>query len=130
MPEQRGSDAPSPGDERPRALHAPWREEYFRAEASLPPRGEGADASSFLRRAWLAPADDEGNLVVARTAQGLIMLNRYPYAGGHLLAALGEARPRLLDYAPEQRAELWKLVELAAALMDRTLHPQGINYGI
>ncbi len=44
--------------------------------------------------------------------------------------ALGEPRARLLDYSAEQRAALWDLVALAADLMDRTLQPQGINYGV
>src|SRR5262245_65250801 len=58
------------------------------------------------------------------------MLNAYPYANGHLLVALGEARPTLLDYTPEQRAALWRLVETATDLMQRALEPQGINFGI
>jgi diadenosine tetraphosphate (Ap4A) HIT family hydrolase len=47
------------------------------------------------------------NHVIVRTADGLIMLNKFPYAGGHLLVALGEGRPRLLDYTAAQRARLW-----------------------
>ncbi len=60
----------------------------------------------------------------------MVMLNKYPYANGHLLVALGEARPRLVDYDASQRAALWSLVDLAADLMERTLHPQGINIGV
>lgn len=65
-----------------------------------------------------------------RTPVGMVMLNKYPYANGHLLVALGEARPRLVDYDASQRAALWSLVDLAADLMERTLHPQGINIGV
>jgi ATP adenylyltransferase len=115
----------------PTALHAPWREEYFgQAPAARPSERADPDAGSFLREYWLTPERDPQNLVVARNAHGIITLNRYPYAGGHLLVALGEARGRLLEYTPGQRAELWKLTELAAALMEGTLRPQGINYGI
>ena len=60
----------------------------------------------------------------------MILLNGFPYANGHLLVALGDGRPRLLDYEPEQRAELWRLVDLAADLIERTLEPQGVNIGI
>lgn len=110
---------------RPASLHAPWRLEYLEA-VDAPAPGSG----SFLTRYWADPAGDERNFVIARTAQGMILLNRYPYANGHLLVALGEARPTLLDYAPAQRAALWSLVEHATLLMQRTLEPQGINTGI
>ncbi|MFA6044506.1 MAG: HIT domain-containing protein [Phycisphaerales bacterium] len=122
------SDVP-PG---PKALQAPWRLEYLEnlgksEKTSGPPKpGSG----SFLRDFWLDPARDQPNLVIYRDANGMILLNRYPYANGHLLVALGEARPSLLDYDEAQRAGLWRLVEVATDLMQRTLEPQGINFGI
>ena len=60
----------------------------------------------------------------------MILLNRYPYANGHLLVALGEPRPMLLDYDPSARAAFWRLIERGTDLMQRALAPQGINMGI
>jgi len=90
----------------------------------------GDDRSNFLLAAWRTPADDLANLVVHRDAHGLVMLNRYPYANGHLLVALGDARPRLLEYPPESRAAFWRLVDIAAALIEEGLRPQGLNIGL
>jgi len=123
---------PEHPSETPQTLFAPWRLEYLEAldakeKRTGPP---AAGSGSFLLDYWNTPAADERNHVVGRTSRGLILLNRFPYAGGHLLVALGEAAPTLLDYTPEQRAELWKLVDLAAELMQRTLEPQGVNIGI
>jgi len=118
----------------PDALWAPWRIEYLESldeepiSASEP--GDGPDRPCFLRVCFENPADDEQNHVIVRTDMGLIMLNRYPYANGHLLVALGEGRPRLLDYEPSQRAALWSLTEVAVDLMERTLRCQGVNVGI
>ena len=92
--------------------------------AALPGTG------SFLLDYWLNPTGDDLNHVIVRTAEGMILLNGFPYANGHLLVALGDARPTLLDYEPAQRAALWGLTETAAELMQRTLDPQGINIGI
>lgn len=116
----------------PQALHAPWRLQYLEAtdkaeRASGPP---APSSGSFLRDYWLTPDADLKNHIIFRDTHGMILLNAFPYANGHLLVALGEARPTLLDYDPAQRAHLWKLVELAADLMHRTLDPQGINIGI
>ena len=120
---------PIPG---PAAIHAPWRMEYLESmgeaeKAVGPPK---SSSGSFLRDYWLAPNDDAKNHVIVRTGAGLILLNAYPYANGHLLVALGDPRARLLDYDPPQRAALWQLTELATDLMELTLEPQGINLGV
>lgn len=118
----------------PESLWAPWRLSYLEsldedgpAAPSEPPAPPGA---CFLADYFAHPEDDAKNHVIVRTDAGLILLNRFPYANGHLLAALGEGRPRLMDYEPSQRAQLWSLAELAMDLMERTLRCQGVNLGI
>jgi ATP adenylyltransferase len=113
------------------AIQAPWRQEYLETVDKQERSGSLEKSSgSFLRDYWLAPADDAKNFVIARTAQGMILLNRFPYAGGHLLVALGEARPTLLDYDAAQRAALWRLVDAASDLVQEALAPQGLNIGV
>ncbi len=111
-------------------LHAPWRLEYLEGLKESESAPGGPKTGSFLLDYWLEPARDVANHVIVRTAEGMILLNAFPYANGHLLVALGDPRPTLLDYEPAQRATLWSLTELAAELMQRTLDPQGINIGI
>ena len=107
---------------------------YIRGlERSAEDAGNGvspADASNFLLAAWNDPSTDLRNHVVHRDAHGLILLNRYPYTNGHLLIALGDPRPRLLEYTPAQRAAFWSLVDVAAALVETALQPQGLNIGV
>jgi len=86
--------------------------------------------AAFLTDYWNNPQRDIEDHVVYRNRYGMILLNRYPYANGHLLVALGDARPRLHDYEPEQRAALWRLVDVATGLVERALNPQGINIGV
>lgn len=126
-------------DPSPQVLHAPWRDAYLKglkASESDPKADSGGHRSSscFLSEYWEQPDSDLENHVVARLgegdAAGMILLNRYPYANGHLLVALGEGRPRLLDYTPEQQAFLWGMVTMATDLIERTLEPQGLNIGV
>lgn len=137
----------------PGRLQAPWRLQYLeglsesegKAPSAAPasptastaasgpvagPSSGPASTGSFMRDYWLDPAADEQNHVIVRTAHGMVMLNAFPYANGHLLVALGDARPRLLDYEPAQRAEMWRLTDLATDLMEVALAPQGINIGV
>lgn len=117
------------GEMGPRAIQAPWRLDYLES-MGREEKARGVSTGSFLLDYWLSPGADLKHHVIMRTADGLILLNAFPYANGHLLVALGEARARLLDYTPEQRAKLWALTEIASDLMERTLEPQGINVGI
>jgi len=116
----------------PAAVHAPWRLEYLESlDASEKSPGPPRDSDvTFLRRYWQTPDDDAKKRVVVRTDRGIVLLNAYPYTSGHLLVALGDGRPRLLDYDAPQRAALWALVDTAADLLERTLQPQGINIGL
>ena len=120
------------------ALHAPWRLQYLEsideqqpaATAATSKPGKPHPSSSFLADYWNAPAADAANHIIVRTVDGMVLLNAFPYASGHLLVALGEPRPTLMDYTPAQRAALWRLVDCAADLITRTLEPQGINIGV
>ncbi len=135
-----------PTIKRPDTLQAPWRLAYLEAEdkeqrgaAAAPSNASvptATDSGSFLLDYWNTPDLDGPNHVIVRVPDntdasgGLILLNKYPYSNGHLLVALSIPRGRLVDYSPIERAAFWRLVDLAADLMERTLQPQGINLGI
>ena len=58
-------------------LWAPWRLEYIQG-------ADEQDGCVFCRAAGL---EDEEGLVVHRGEQAFVLLNRYPYAAGHLMVA-------------------------------------------
>src|SRR4051794_28804053 len=62
-------------------LWAPWRLDYVAA-----PSKAAASADCFLCRG-LAENSDRANLIVRRTSQSAVVLNRFPYNNGHLLVA-------------------------------------------
>ena len=64
-----------------RQLWAPWRLEYVQSAAD----GSAEAGGCFLCRA--ADEPDEAALVVWRGDAAIVLLNRYPYATGHLLVA-------------------------------------------
>ncbi len=119
----------------PNAIWAPWRLQYLETLGDEPAKAPDIKPGKpryacFLEEYWAHPEDDERNHVIVRTDAGMILLNAYPYANGHLLVALGRGCPRLLDYTPQERTALWQLAEHAMDLMERTLSPQGINLGL
>ncbi len=113
-------------------LWAPWRMAYLQQLESQEADARTNDSNrsaNFLRAAWEDESNAAAHHVVYRNEHGLILLNRYPYANGHVLVALADPRPTLMDYSVSQRAELWQLVDTAVDLVQRAFHPQGINVG-
>ncbi|MFB0987278.1 MAG: HIT domain-containing protein [Phycisphaerales bacterium] len=113
-------------------LWAPWRMAYLRElerRSAEIPKGEPVLAD-FITHAWENPALDEASLVIHRSPHGLLMVNRFPDANGHLLAALGVAKPRLLDHTPQEQAAFWELVGRGVDLVERVFQPHGVNMGV
>ena len=73
-------------------LWAPWRMEFIRA-----PKEPGC----FLCRIAGGAAHDAENHVVGRRGTALLLLNRYPYNGGHLMAAPVRHVATLAELAPD-----------------------------
>ena len=101
-------------------LWAPWRIEYFEKE----PRDR-----EFLSRAAMASNDAE-YLVIARRKTAFLMMNRYPYAVGHLMAVPYRKAAELSSLGDNEVVELWNLVVHAQALLRTAAKAQGFNVGI
>jgi ATP adenylyltransferase len=101
-------------------LWAPWRFEYFERE----PRN-----SDFLSEAARA-SDDAAHLVITRRKNAFLMMNRYPYTVGHLMAVPYRKIADLSLLGDNEVLELWNLVTHAQALLRQTVKAQGFNVGL
>jgi len=89
----------------PDILWAPWRMAYVQGNPAERPKPvepstwrPGSDRGCFLCRAASASPDHDRDLgVVVRSATSLVVLNRFPYANGHLLVAPLDHRATLAD---------------------------------
>ena len=102
------------------ALWCPWRVEYFERE----PRN-----SNFLSEA-AAAKDDAEVFVVTRRKTAFLMMNRYPYAVGHLMAVPYRKTAELSDLGENEVVELWNLVIHAQTLLRSAAKAQGFNIGL
>lgn len=103
-------------------LWAPWRMEFIRA-----PKEKECFLCRIIRE---GPEKDAQNLVVHRGRHGLLVLNRYPYSGGHLLAVPYRHEGSLVALSRDEMGELMDLACLAERLLERVAKPQGFNVGI
>ncbi|MEO8439940.1 MAG: HIT domain-containing protein [Spartobacteria bacterium] len=102
------------------ALWCPWRVEYFELEERNP---------NFLEEAARA-GDDAAHLVVTRRKNSFLMMNRYPYAVGHLMAVPYRKTADLASLGENEILELWALAVHAQALLRETMKAQGFNLGL
>lgn len=101
-------------------LWAPWRVEYFKLPRPLP---------DFLLDAAHS-SDDEVSLVVVRRKNSFLILNKYPYTVGHLMAVPYRKVADMEGLSDQEKLELWGLAIHAQKLLKAVLKAQGFNVGI
>jgi ATP adenylyltransferase len=104
----------------PDHLWAPWRMAYVGGSA---PRGKCifcADAGGDWRE----------RLVLGATRHSIVMLNRYPYASGHLMVAPRRHTADLPSLPDEEHVDLAETLRHGMATLARVLEPHGMNVGM
>ena len=103
-------------------LHAYWRMEYIEA-----PRYPAAMKRPFTELPELG--DDHAALIVHRSACSYLILNRFPYNPGHLLAVPFREVTELEQLTAVERVDLFEEIMLGQRLLTRAIRPQGFNIG-
>ncbi len=101
-------------------LWCPWRVEYFEKEKADP---------DFLSTAARA-SDDAAHLVLTRRKNAFLMMNRYPYAVGHLMAVPYRKTADADSLGENEVLELWSLAMHGQRLLRATMQAQGFNIGL
>ena len=105
-------------------LWAPWRIKYIQGLSDVPKSG------CFICHNLETPQDDDKNLVLWRTEQSIVILNRFPYNNGHLLIA-PVRHIRDLDQATnDELLEMIKLVRESQKALSYAIKPHGFNVGM
>ena len=78
----------------------------------------------------LAGGDDRRALVLLRSPKAFLILNKYPYASGHVMAAFTRHVGALDATTQEELAEVMRLVGMAVRALGRAYHPDGYNVGL
>lgn len=102
-------------------LHAYWRMDYIEA----PRESSGADLFTTLP----ASGDDAAALIIHRSPLSYLVLNRYPYNAGHLLAVPFRAVADLTDLNPAERADLMDEIITGKDILRAALKPDAFNLG-
>jgi ATP adenylyltransferase len=100
-------------------LWAPWRLEYV----------QGADADDGCVFCRAAEGDDEEYLVVHRGERAFVLLNKFPYASGHLLVAPYRHGVNFPELDDAEALEIHRLAARGLVALAAVYRPDGYNLG-
>jgi ATP adenylyltransferase len=104
------------------ALWAPWRMEYIRAPK--------AGACFFCDYAGSAPETYRAKLVLVVQEHAFVCLNRYPFAGSHLLVIPRRHEAALESLGVDEYDALMRLLRETVARVKKATNAQGVNVGM
>ena len=103
-------------------LHAYWRMEYIEA-----PRYPATMQRPFTELPALG--DDRAALIIHRSPLSYLILNRFPYNPGHLLAVPFRDVTELEQLNAMERADLFEEIIFGQRVLSSALEPDGFNVG-
>ena len=101
-------------------LWSPWRMKYIMQHES---------SSNCIFCEALNHTDGSDNLIVYRGNKVFVMLNRFPYTGGHLMAVPFSHKPSNEELEIEVLHELMEAVTQAMRVLRTVYKPAGFNIG-
>ena len=102
-------------------LHAYWRMEYI----ETPRLPEGGNIFADLPKL----GNDAEALIIHRSKLSYLILNRYPYNPGHLLAVPFRAATDLVELNAAERADLMDEIILGKQVLSSAVSPNAFNVG-
>ena len=101
-------------------LWAPWRLEYIQT-------ADEQEGCIFCLAA--VSNDDEDALVVHRGRNAIVLVNKYPYASGHLMVAPVRHVGDFAELTDDEALELHRLAGQGMGALAQLYEPQGFNVG-
>jgi ATP adenylyltransferase len=102
-------------------LFAPWRSDFI--------LGEKEKGCVFCRLAKEKKRNFK-NLILYKTEKSYIVMNKFPYTGGHLLIVPNRHIGVLERLTEKESIELIKLCQLSLKVMKSSLRPNAFNMGM
>lgn len=103
-------------------LWAPWRLEYVSSDKAK------SDGCIFCDKP--KQAKDKENGILAYSKHSFVILNRYPYVNGHIMAVPFKHIQSLGDLSEEESVDFFNTVKTASQVIEEAYHPAGMNIGM
>jgi ATP adenylyltransferase len=94
------------------------------------PHADGPTGDLGCVFAMRSPGDDRGALILRRREQAFLILNAFPYASGHLMAATARHGGGLPEATEAELAAVMALVQVGIRTLRAVYRPDGFNVGV
>jgi ATP adenylyltransferase len=101
-------------------LWATWRREFI-----LGPKEKGC---VFCRR--VKGQSDRENLILFRGKRIFVIMNKYPYNGGHVMVVPNAHKSSLEDLTAQESNDLFNLSRKSVAIIKKAMPADGFNLGM
>lgn len=105
-------------------LWAPWRGQYLNTYSF------DNDSDCFICDAVQDSENDEARLIIYRSELSIVLLNKYPYNGGHILIAPKSHISDFENLSIEQLNDIMFLSQIAIKCLKKIKHPDAFNIGM
>ena len=78
----------------------------------------------------LSGSDDRKSLLLTRRSRAFLILNRYPYAAGHLMAVVNRHLGALTAAETAELTDMMRLVQRAVGALTAEYRAEGFNVGM
>ena len=103
-------------------LWTPWRMAYIEEKS---PQEKGC-----IFEAGTGKNSEKESLLLYRDSLTVVLLNRFPYANGHLLIAPSRHVSDICDLLPGENAALSEMTKEAVTILRKHKNPDGFNIGL
>ena len=100
-------------------IWAPWRIKYI--------LGKKSDSCIFCYKK--SKDYKRKNLILYESSHCLVIMNKYPYAPGHLMVIPKRHLKELGELTRDEMVDLFDLVKLGISVVQKALNPHGFNIG-
>ena len=105
-----------------KTLWTPWRVEHV--------TGKAAKEDGCLFEPPVKESCSRKHLLLYRSSNCVVLLNRFPYANGHLLVAPVRHVEDITDLNDKENMALMNLLQQCCTILRKHMHPHGINVGL
>ena len=105
-------------------LFAPWRSQYIAGFK------QGVDRPGCVFCAALESHDDEAMLLIYRSSEAFVLMNRYPYNSGHLLIIPNRHTNAFESLSAAESSDMQQLLVKSNAALTELVRPHAFNIGM
>ena len=104
-------------------LWAPWRMEYIQSE--IDSKDEGCIFCDFPNQ-----KNDIEHLIIHRSRQCFVILNRFPYNNGHLMVVPYRHTSDVLKLSDDELLDLQQTINKSVKVLRNVMNPHAMNIGM